>query len=160
MNDSKAVGFGCLVAFVLGLNGCGGGSAEPEFDVVPASATVSLDGKPLADANVTFVFQGAAPKGFGSSGGRSDANGKVEIKTGAKSGTIVGTFKVLVSKLTMPDGSPLKDVGEGMDIEQLRAQGQVKESVPMRYTTVDESDLTANVTKDGKNEFDFKLSGS
>lgn len=149
------------LVLVVGLAGCGKGtSSEPVFDLVPAKGVVTLDGKPLTDADVTLVLQGSAPKGFTGSGGRTDANGKLEVKTGAKSGTVAGQYKVIVSKLTMPDGSPVKATGEGMDVEQLRMSGQLKEGVPERYTTVDDSDLTVNVAKDGKNEFELKLSGS
>jgi hypothetical protein len=160
MQKSLRLDFAILFACAVTLAGCGGGPAQPTFDLVPARGTVSLDGKPLGDADVTLVFQGAAPKGFAGSGGRTDGNGKLEVKTGAKSGTVVGQYKVLVSKLTMPDGSPVKAGGEGIDVEQLRISGQLKEAVPERYTTLDFSDLSVNITKDGKNEFDLKLSGS
>lgn len=150
------------LSLTASLWGCGGGgSVNPPLELVPTSLTVTLDGKPLADADVSLVFQGPAPKGFTGSGGRTDANGKLEVKTGQKSGTVVGTFKALVNKLMMPDGSPIKnDPASGIDLEQLRQQGQVKETVPERYTSIDTTDLTVNVAKGGKNELELKLSGS
>ena len=150
--------FGLLLTCVVGISGCSKGPAAPTFDLVPASGTVTLDGKPLSDASVSFVFQSAPPTGFSGSGGQTDANGKFQVMTDAKIGTIAGNFKVLVSKLTMPDGSPVKnDPASGMDIVQLQMQGQLKENVPEKYTVVETTDQTADVTKDGKNEFELKL---
>jgi hypothetical protein len=149
---------GLLLTCFVGISGCSKGPAAPTFDLVPASGTVTLDGKPLSDASVSFVFQATAPQGFSGSGAQTDANGKFQVETDAKMGTISGNFKVLVSKLTMPDGSPVKnDPAAGIDIVQLQMQGQLKENVPEKYLVVDTTDLSAEVTKGGKNEFELKL---
>src|SRR5439155_21810734 len=66
-----------LAAAVLITTGCGSGNK-----VVPVSGTVTLDGKPLANAHV--AFQPEAPKGSQNAGvgsyGVTDASGKYTLK--------------------------------------------------------------------------------
>ncbi|MBI5758394.1 MAG: hypothetical protein HZA46_07745 [Planctomycetales bacterium] len=148
---------GLLLTCVVGNAGCSKGPAAPTFELVPASGTVTLDGKPLTDADVSLVFQSPPPAGFSGSGGRTDASGKFQVLTDNKPGTIVGKFKVMVSKQTMADGSPIKtDPTTGLDMEQLKMQGQLKENVPEKYTVAETTDLTADVAKGGK-EIELKL---
>lgn len=149
-------------SLALASAGCGDkGPAEPVLELVPASGVVTLDGKPLAEAQVTFLFEGTPPKGFVSSGAKTGPDGKFTVKTGSKPGTVVGAYKVIVSLLKSPDGSPVKiDVESGMDLEQLQQAGQVKESIAEQFNNPETTELHANVEKAGKNEFEFKLTGS
>jgi len=107
--------------------GCGGGN--PNLSRV--TGTVTLDGQPLAEAEVTFTPTGAEG---GSATGVTDANGKYELAYSADSrGAWIGTCEVSISKI----------VG-ALD----------KESLPAKYNS--ESELTAEVGEEG-NTFDFAL---
>ncbi|HEX5102663.1 MAG TPA: hypothetical protein VFV87_02560 [Pirellulaceae bacterium] len=92
-----------LVAVVLG---CG-----QSADVVPVSGVVTLGGRPLAGASVTFQpIQGSTDSHAGASGsaGRTDADGRYELRliaTGA-SGAIIGKHRVTI---TTAEASPDND---------------------------------------------------
>ena len=78
----------CLMA------GCGGG--HPTADV---SGSVTLDGRPLADAEVKFVPTSDA--NLGMLVGTTDAGGRFSISHDAAGGSAsVGSYAVLVSKPT------------------------------------------------------------
>jgi hypothetical protein len=85
-----------LVAAAALMLGCGGGEK-----IAPVSGTVKLDGKPLANAQVTFQPTGSAsnPKAGVGSYGTTDANGNYSLKTSDtdnKSGAVVGTHRVAI----------------------------------------------------------------
>jgi hypothetical protein len=143
-------------------SGCGGGtSAEPKLDLVPVTGVVTLNGEPLADADVAFYFDGSPPTGFLSSGAKTDSSGKFVVMTGSKPGTVPGRYKVTISRFTMLDGSPIRAQPEvGIDLEQLRMGGQLKQAIPDRYSDPATTELSAAVADADKNEFQFKLSGS
>ncbi|QDV51307.1 carboxypeptidase-like regulatory domain-containing protein [Gimesia fumaroli] len=112
--------------FVVSLAACGGGSSDAP-DLGQVSGTITMDGAPLADANVTFM-----PEGVRSSSATTDSAGKYElIYIRDEKGAAIGKHKVVVSKL---------------DNE--------KETIPAKYCV--ESELTADV-KEGANEFNFDL---
>src|SRR5262245_387993 len=104
----------------------------------PVTGTITMDGQPVPDANVTF--DGANP-GETVSVGRTDASGKYEIyySRGHKGATI-GEHVVRISTYgeTGDDDNP-----------QFR-----KETVPARYNA--KSELKADV-KRGANKLDFEL---
>src|SRR5262245_36126649 len=94
-----------LAIVVLGLAGCGEGVSQSDT-AVPVVGTVSLDGKPLEGASLTFIPVGA-DQGQGGVGS-TDASGKYEVthfRTGK--GLEPGEYRVAVSKLVMQDGSPI-----------------------------------------------------
>lgn len=151
--------------FALLVLGCSGGgdnkpAAEVKLDLVPAAGVVTLDGKPLADATISFHFDGTPPKGFVASGGKSDSSGKFIIMTGSKSGTVPGRYNVTISLLKMPDGSPVKPAEPGLDAEMMRQGGQAIESIPDRYSNPETTELSATVAPDGAKDLEFKLTGS
>lgn len=152
----------CVAVLGLLLTGCGSsGPAEPVLELVETTGKVTLDGKPLPDAQVTFLFQGSPPKGFIASGATTEADGTFTLQTGSKFGTVVGSYKVIVSKVAAPDGSAIKiDPASGMDLAQLQASGQAQELVPERYSNPESTELEATVKKDGTNDFNFPLTGS
>src|SRR5579872_5545777 len=128
----------CLVA------GCGASDkpVEVNLDLVPVRGVVTLDNQPLADADITFRFDGTPPKGFIAGGAKSDSSGKFIVMTGSKPGAMPGRYKITVSRLRMADGSPVKiDKDSGMDMEMLRMGGQLKDSVPARYSDAENTEL-------------------
>ena len=133
--------------------GCG--DAPPAFKLVPVHGTVTLDGKPLADAQVQFFKQGDIPVGYPGAGGKTDAQGKYEVFTGTGKGAIPGSYKVTVSKLLMKNGSPLVE-SEGMDKEQLIMQGNVVESVPKEFSDPNVSKTTFDVAAGKADGYDIK----
>ena len=145
----------------LAVAGCAKSSKPkgPKLDLNPVSGTVTLDGKPLAEATLSFLFQGAHPEGFIGSGAVSDAQGHYEVSTLGQKGTVPGTYKVTVSKLVNATGTPVK-AEEGMDMEQLRAAGGVKESIPAKYTDAGTTDLSVTVEKNKPDGYNLELKGS
>ncbi len=99
-----------LVLALLGTLGCGGGSVEgvPK-KLVPFSGTVTIDGKPAIGATLQFLQDGTQTKGVGASSyGVADQAGKYTLKyRGEKEGVPPGTYKVVISRMAMPDGSPV-----------------------------------------------------
>jgi hypothetical protein len=145
-----------LVSVSLVLAGCGGPS-RPEMS--PVSGTVLFQGKPLAGAEVVFRND-AAPR-FAS--GTTDAQGKFRLTTYENfDGATIGEYKVTVTKSQINEAmtgnvdEPSANYGAAM---AAAASGKIetKNEVPSKYATAETSDLTAKVTKEGPNEFQFKL---
>lgn len=158
MTARRFAGGMVVVALALAMAGCGGGPKRPKL--YPASGTVTLDGKPLADATVSFVPASGPP-----SDGKTDASGKFTIMTSGQPGAPFGANKVTVSKFTgtatmpTPGGSPddMKAMYEKMYDKNKKAAGD-KGEVPAKYGRPDASGLSADVTADAaKNVFNFDL---
>ena len=159
MAGRRIVGGLAVVAVVLVLAGCGGGSKRPKL--YPATGTVTLDGKPLADATVSFVPAVGPP-----SDGKTDASGKFTIMTSGQPGAPFGPNKVTVSKFTgtatMPSpGASAEDMRKMYEkmYDKNKKAGAEKGEVPAKYGRPDSSGLTADVTADAaKNVYPFDLS--
>lgn len=125
MQLTRAVGSIVLcLGFLVSLSGCGGSDAPALGQV---KGKVTLDGTPLADANVTFM-----PEKVRASSGTTDSEGNYELTyIRDEMGAAIGNHKVVISKL----------VNE-------------KETIPPNYS--DETELTAEV-KTGDNEINFDL---
>jgi hypothetical protein len=104
----RYVGCGCLcvVCCLSLLAGCGG----PKYQTAPVSGRVTLDGRPLASAHVSFqpIAPGKPDPGPGSFG-RTDANGNFRLETIGvhKDGAVVGQHIVRISPYQPDQG--LKD---------------------------------------------------
>lgn len=136
--------------------GCSKGSKERQFDLTPVSGVITLDGKPLADADVGFAYLGVPPEGFAGSAGRTDAQGRYELQTGTKKGAVAGQYRVTVSRLAAPGGVTLNPA-EGLDMGQLAASGQVTQTVPVKYTDINSTDLSTTVEKSKSDGYNFDL---
>ena len=132
-----------FVLFVALLGaGCGGRPASPK--TVPVSGKITLDGKPLANADVSFTplenkVEGQPP--FASSG-KTDEQGNYTLKLDidGKDGAVPGSHRVRVSIFDRGgDGKGLK--------------GQL---IPSQYNT--ESTLQFSVPDAGTTSADFPLS--
>ena len=137
---------------------CSKGKNEPQLDLTPASGTITLDGRPLADADVTFALQETPPAGYFGSAGRTDAEGKYVLMSGTKKGAVPGTYKVAVSRIEAPGGATVNPEG-GMDLAQLAASGEAKQTVPAKYTDVSTTELSATVEKGKTEGYNFDLKG-
>jgi len=130
-----------LVAALLLLAGCGG---DP-YDIVPVSGRVTLDGDPVAEANVSFEPIGEGDElalGPGSFG-MTDAEGRYTLETvDRRRGAVVGEHRVTISTFrAAPDRSKMEVVRE--------------EEIPARYSG--ESELTFVVPPEGSAAADFEL---
>jgi hypothetical protein len=126
-----AIAVGLLVAAA----GCG--QAGPELGSV--KGTITLDGKPLEGAEISFQPDSAT----GSPAlGETDAEGRYELRyTRSRNGADLGRHKVRISTA----------------IEREAEHGKIvraRERVPAKYNA--KSELTAEV-KSGKNTIDFPL---
>ena len=135
------------VLLAVGLIGCGGSGPG---DAVSVRGTVTLDGKPLRGAVVTFVPTGATP-GVGGRA-RTGADGKYAL-TGLRgeSGVPAGTYRVTVNKLEMPDGTDFPE-----DAPVAPMDSGAKERLPAHYANPSQSRLTATVPAGG-GSIDFLL---
>jgi hypothetical protein len=139
----------CLLA-TLGLVGCGGGEPVSSVKTVSVSGTVYLDDKPLDSAQIIFL----SPNHQG--GGRTDANGKFYLVSGAEP----GDNKIYFSKI---DAAGL-DPASGMDQGQLEAAAQGAglavvpgQKIPPEYASAETTKLTYKVPPEGAKDVDFRL---
>ena len=137
-----------LLLIAVAVFGCGKDPNLP--DLHATSGTVTLDGQPLDGAVVTFYPTGNT-RGTRAHG-RTDAQGRYTL-TSSKlgKGTPAGSYRVIVSKLTMPDGSPLPT---GEDFDPMTTP--FKETLPAFYSQRHATKLTATVPEGG-GEVDFEL---
>jgi hypothetical protein len=128
-----------LLSLCLTFSGCGlWRKGEPEQ--VPVSGTVTLDGKPLAQGLIYFktIAQGTIDS--------------AEIKDGTFHGKAeLGDRRVEVSAY---EKGTVRPVG-GDPMIPMSSQTRGKSLIPSCYNI--ESVLTAQVTRDGPNEFTFAL---
>ena len=114
--------------------GCSGGGT-PDVGVV--TRTVTMDGKPLENAEIVFAPSSGRP-----SMGLTDSNGKYELTyIRDVKGAVPGTHKVRIT--TRPESRPDDYTGP-----------QFKETIPAKYNA--DTTLTADV-KAGENTFNFDL---
>lgn len=152
----------CLLVLLGALYGCGASTEIPKVytNLVVTSGTVTLNGKPLQGAAITFIPVGhdAVRRAYG----KTDATGRYELMTPVRGrsidesqGAIPGKYQVMINKLRMPDGS---DVAEEVTDADAMEKGAV-EALPAIYSNPEKTRLTAevsNVSKQGK-EIDFDL---
>ncbi|MBI3462172.1 MAG: carboxypeptidase regulatory-like domain-containing protein [Planctomycetes bacterium] len=130
----------CLLLILVA--GCG--VRDPSMpELVTVTGTVTLDGKPLPGAILTFLptdeKQGGGAVGF------TDAEGKYSLQTvHGGEGSPRGLFRVAISKMVMPDGS---DIPLGSNIDEMEVG--TREKLPEKYSSVDLTELDANVPQDG-----------
>lgn len=141
-----------LVVAVGFIVGCGG-SADTTPHTVPVTGVVTLDGKPLEGATVLLIP--TDPKTDGCSG-TTNAEGKYSLAKSTIPGAMPGTYKVTIEHYASPDGKPVS-FGEGIDMEQLKMQGAVQQTLQPKYSDAEQTELKADV-QDGKpNEIPFAL---
>lgn len=136
-----------LAALMMGLAGCGA------TDGPVVRGKVSLDGKPLSDAEVLFEPQ--SPEQPGASV-RTAADGTFVIVPNETTGETLlpGQYAVVISKKVSRNGKAPADI-DG-DLEQLEAAGMVRETLPSRYSVRTETTLVAEI-KSEPNELSFDL---
>ncbi|MBI1344864.1 hypothetical protein GC163_01095 [bacterium] len=135
----------CLLALGLALVGCFGGSGEDLPKVYPVQGTVTLDGKAVEEAIVTF---NPNEKGARTAAGRTDAQGVYKLTTfNQNDGCAKGRMTVTISKIESPT-EPDPKTGK---IPPIRSH------LPVRFSELNNSGLEAVVEAKPDNTFDFKL---
>ncbi|MCR4411576.1 MAG: carboxypeptidase-like regulatory domain-containing protein [Thermoguttaceae bacterium] len=143
--------------------GCGGGK---KLDTVPVSGTVTLDGTPVEGAMVVFT---PTTGGGAAASGKTDASGRYKLTTrDPNDGALAGTYLVIIHKTEVkdPTAGAVKPGMTGEEaakaaIEAYEKSGkpEVKaiDHLPKKYKDPGTSGFKVEVTKGGKNEFDFPL---
>lgn len=126
---------------ILTMIGCGNGAPDDVPDLVPVSGKVTMDGKPLSDAQVEFEFKGEEG---GLSLGKTDSKGNYSLQfgSGTHSGAKVGEHLVRIKTAN----SYVDEQGNDVKIE---------ETVPEKYNW--NSELTVTVTEEKSSGYDFEL---
>lgn len=119
-------------------------------ELVPVGGKVTLDGKPLPRATLTFTPVGTTRGQI--SYGVTDENGQYEaMLDNDHKGLPVGEFKVLCNKWVMPNGSDFP-----ADSKVPPGEAGAKELLPPRYSQEGLSQLKATVPAGG-GTIDFPL---
>jgi len=132
---------------VLIIAGCGKRALGPAVEGI-----VTLDGQPLANANVQLIPQGDT---MGQTGfGKTDSAGKFTIRSadGQQAGASPGDYKVVISKHVKPDGT---DHVPKPDEDPMLAS--FKELLPPTYSDPEKTKLKAKVPTEAGNSLSFKL---
>ena len=144
----------CLAVAIVG--------CRSDLNLAPVEGTVTFQGKPLANATVTFI-----PKGEGSLGvGITDEEGSFSISTGGQAGVTPGLCAVTVSKMKSSGGgqAALEKMSEA-DRQKMMMSGKSqgvmtgtpKSAIPAQYGNAMTSGLNFEVKKDGENNFPITL---
>ena len=152
----------CLTVFLVSVSvvafvGCGGPKWPPTYK---SSGSVTLDGTPVERATVTFYpLDGQKP-----ANGTTDASGVFELTSfNAGDGAMLGSFGVAIQKFpaieieAIPGGRPFD---ESMNTDEGPSADSEKDPVnelPEKYSEHEKSGLSATVTADGENVFNFEL---
>src|SRR5262245_53910922 len=146
------------IAFLLVVGCSSGGTSPPALpEPVPFEGIVKLDGQPLESA--TVVFHPRTKEGFHGAMGVTDASGKYVLNTDlgngkTKPGALSGSYDVTVSRLVGTDGAILKP-----DPNTPPMMRGGKQSIPIRYSTVNERGLTCEVPAAG-GKYDIEMVSS
>jgi hypothetical protein len=153
------------LAAVAGVFGCAKNEGPR---TVPVTGTITLDSKPVDAATVTFV---STNKEIRPASGVTDASGKYTLVTaGGGAGAMVGSYKVTVSKIV--GGAAAKPASQEEAMKRMQEEmkegmagmgkkpPEQKNELPEKYSSADESGLTAEVKDGAKNEFPFDLKSS
>jgi len=162
----------CCLAICAAL-GCGSGTTLKAY---PTTGTVNYKGKPLDNATVNFITAG---KGEGQPStviglGTTDKDGKFRIQTNYDptsmplDGAVEGKHQVTIHKYIPPKGMTEEDLAamqaketKIMEEKGIVPPGDITPSripfLPPKYQNPVMSELSADVTRAGKNDFTFDL---
>ena len=134
------------------LLGCGSSDTRPK--VVPVTGTVTYQGKPVGDAQVTFWGDAAATPAVG----QTDAEGKFQLITQDRTGAVPGKYKVTVSK-TETLGGGADNAPTTMDDAAKAPQyaKQTRATLPAQYADQSKTPLEQTVTDAGPNDIALEL---
>ena len=131
----------CLLLLAFTLMGCGDGAPKDAPKLAPAAGIVSYNGRPVADASITF-FPEKGPVGNAT----SDKEGKFQIKTNGALGASVGKHKVTITNAMKPEELP---EANGKEVEFAK---KVKGVVPAKYNSKETTDLNIDIPAEGNDK--------
>ncbi|MBT5018400.1 MAG: hypothetical protein HON04_06600 [Planctomicrobium sp.] len=148
------------------LVGCGGGPSDAPT-LAPASGKVLIDGKPVAGLSVAFYPDGSKGTKGPMSVAETSEDGSFRLTTaGSRSGAVIGSHKVVVS---CPEFGNVKlnNGGDGVGSSASGKQEATEETeepkfvggcpVPVKYTTIENTDLTVDIEAAGATDLLFDL---
>ncbi len=151
------IGVGVLSLMIPSLlAGCGS-----DLNLAPVSGVVTYQGKPLANATVTFIPRGEGSLGVAVTG----EDGSYEIQTAGESGVAPGPCAVTVSKMeSSGKGQEELDKMSEADRQKMMMSGKMPKSlsntprsaIPAQYSNAMTSGLSFEV-KNGSNTFAIDL---
>jgi hypothetical protein len=150
MSYIKLTSYFAFIVAVATSAGCGGGDGLPRKAI---SGKVTLDGQPLEDATISFQ----------PAGGGETTSAAAQVSAGSFSvsqadGLVPGKYRVSVSALKevhrKGTGKKTQDSVTGEIVQDVDAT-VTKESLPARFNA--QTELTADVTDVGPNEFTFAV---
>ncbi len=144
---------------LLSMAGCGGGITG----LYPVTGTVTYQGKPVAEATISFINEGEGRPATAI----SKTDGTYQLFTVDSAGALPGKYRVVVSKTeagpeVAPDDLGFDPVtGQDLSMEQSAANAgkrstKPKELVPPKYSNPTSTPLMVDV-KNTDNVIDLKL---
>jgi hypothetical protein len=149
----------------LFLAGCsdGGAGGQDRQKVYKVSGKITMAGGSVANALVSFSPKDKQPVATG----RTGTDGRFTVTTyDAGDGAAAGEYVVLVVKdagtakapTVMHGTNPNAFDGSAQHAaSKAAAAPEASSSLPLKYSSVDQTDLHASVKADGPNEFNFEL---
>jgi hypothetical protein len=126
------------------------GCASEPYQVTPVSGKVTLDGKPLSKASVTFVPMASAENQAPGPTAQAitDADGRFQLSIDANTpGAVVGKSRIYITTLLSDPAMDDRDAGGPIR--------NVRDKVPERYNQ--KTDLVFEVPADGTDQANFDL---
>jgi len=148
-----------MLVALLCLVGCG----EGKPDLYPVTGVVTLDGKPVEGANVSFS---PSSEGAELAVGQTDASGKFTLTTPQiGEGATAGSYSVSITKSAgatkwedpRASGGTLTEEQKKSIMDQARNAAKPVSPIPDKYANGQTSGFTADVKKDGENNFEFPM---
>jgi len=144
-----------LIPLVSLTTGCGGAESV-QSGAAPTTVNVTLDGQAVEGATVVFV---PTAGGGRSATGRTNSQGRVEMgTTNPGDGVFPGKYQVTISKSEVDPNTVIED-GHAYFEEHGKSPPSPKSihHIPQVYTVASTSDLSADVSLDQENHFEFEL---
>ncbi|UUO04680.1 carboxypeptidase-like regulatory domain-containing protein [Blastopirellula sp. J2-11] len=151
----RTIGFVLCITWLVAAAGCSSGQDKWEKmrpQVFKTQGVVRMDGQPLPGAIVAF----SSIEGNYSGTAVTDDSGKYQLTTFEDyDGVIAGEFQVSVEKNDWVEYGPEK----GTDSTGGAYRRPIKKVplTPAKYRDFEKSELTATVTPEGPNTFDFDI---
>lgn len=150
---SRALAAGLCSLALIAVAGCDSG--PPTGDV---TGTVTMDGKPLTNAIVSFVPQGGGQTAIG----KTDSSGKYELYRRGERGALIGSHTIVITTVQEPAAAAPSISSDSDEYLKQAAGGNpsdynqaiVKEPIPARYNK--QSTLVMEVAA-GENTIDLEL---
>ena len=140
---------------LAGFAGCG--SEEDHYKLVRVTGTVTRNGKPLANANVSFLpaaSNSPTTPGVDETG----PEGNYLLKFRNRTGIAPGSYKVVITPpVELPGGAPIPEAFKDDPIQAQMAMGIGVPGAEPKKKEIIKNEFQAEVTADQKEPFDFDV---